>query len=109
MATSAITPCASRPWVRPTPTQSASPTATHCTPSRWRWGRPVPDGCPVLNDTDVFRFSLSATERIRIHLDVPADGAVGVRLYNGDGTDFAGFRSASVGVPYTYEGAAAAG
>ena len=58
---------------------------------------------PIMNDADVFRFSLSAAEHVRIHLDPPADGAVGLRLYNSDGTDIAGTRSADVGVPYTYE------
>ena len=57
---------------------------------------------PGAADTDVYRFSLDATEHVAIHLDPPADGAVKVKLLAA-GAEQMRLRQPIPGTPLVYD------
>ena len=59
-------------------------------------------------DTDVYRFSLQATEHVILHLDPPVDGGVGFQLLAGD-TVIASDTGPTTGLPVTYDAMLLAG
>ncbi len=59
-------------------------------------------------DTDVYRFSLQATEHLVMHLDPPPDGGVGFQLLAGD-TTVASDTGPATGLPVTYDALLPAG
>lgn len=57
---------------------------------------------PRLSDTDVYRFSLEATEHVALTLDAPADGSIAWRLER-DATSLASRRSPAPGASDRYD------
>ncbi len=64
--------------------------------------RPRSGRLPGAADTDVFRFSLDATEHVTIRLDPPADGGVKVKLVAA-GTELMRLSQPVPGQPFAYD------
>jgi hypothetical protein len=59
---------------------------------------------PLAADTDTYRFSLAATEHVRLEVEPPADGAAAFRLTSGL-TTFASRRAPATGEGLSYDAA----